>query len=369
MQLTDAWKCPRVRTPLPMIATKKSRTVVGLDIEAGSIAATEVQQNGRPEVVSTAVAGLAPGVFQEGEVVDAEALGEALGAMFSQHGLGKRVRLGVANQRVAVRTLTLPAIDAPGELETAVRFQAQDQIPMPLDQAVLDYHVTGEEQGEDGNRRKVVVTAAARRDMVGKFLEATRKGGLRPVGIDLAAFGMIRALAGPDPNAEDAPPAPRLYCNLGDVTNLAVARGRTCTFTRVSTWGVEGMAQGLAERRKLTLEHARQWLVHIGLDRPTEEVGGEEKIVAAGREVLEEGAAKLTDELRLSLEYFDAQGPSEPVASVVVCGPGATVPGLPERLQAELGIPLESGRAAAVSHLDGAIASRLTVSYGLATES
>ena len=60
----------------------------------------------------------------------------------------------------------------------------------------------------------------------------------------------------------------RLYCNLGDVTNLAVARGSTCLFTRVSPFGVEGIAQKLAERRQLTLEHARQWLVHVGLDKP-----------------------------------------------------------------------------------------------------
>ena len=67
----------------------------------------------------------------------------------------------------------------------------------------------------------------------------------------------------------------RLYCNLGDVTNLAVARGSTCLFTRVSSFGVEGIAQKLAERRQLTLEHARQWLVHVGLEQPIEQIEGD----------------------------------------------------------------------------------------------
>ncbi len=67
----------------------------------------------------------------------------------------------------------------------------------------------------------------------------------------------------------------KLYCSLGDVTNLAVARAATCLFTRVSPFGVEGIAQKLAERRQLSLEHARQWLVHVGIEQPLEGIEGD----------------------------------------------------------------------------------------------
>ena len=149
-----------------MFSTTKSKAVVGLDIEAGSIAATEVRHNGSAEVTGHGVVSLGPGVFREGEVSDSEALGDALKELFSKHKLSRTVRLGIANQRVAVRTLRLPAIDNADELETAIRFQAQDHIPMPLDQAVLDWQVVGEPSGEEGQRQVDVVAVAARRDML-----------------------------------------------------------------------------------------------------------------------------------------------------------------------------------------------------------
>jgi len=111
---------------------------------------------------------------------------------------------------------------------------------------------------------KEVVAVAARRDMLQTLLAAVRSAGLRPVGIDLSAFALIRALAGeaadsaaaPDPSPEGENLPAILYCNLGDVTNLAVARGSSCLFTRVSPFGVEVIAQRLAERRTLAMDHA-----------------------------------------------------------------------------------------------------------------
>ena len=54
-------------------------------------------------------------------------------------GLDKRVRVGVANQKIVVRVIELPYLEDAKELAAAVRFQAQDQLPMPLEHAVLDY--------------------------------------------------------------------------------------------------------------------------------------------------------------------------------------------------------------------------------------
>jgi type IV pilus assembly protein PilM len=385
-----------------MLSTTKSKAVVGLDVEAGSVAAAEVASNGDAAVARFGLAPLAPGVFREGEVSDPEALGDALKELFAQNKLSKTVRLGLASQRVAVRTLRLPLIEDASELETAIRFQAQDHIPMPLEQAVLDWQVVGRYAGENGERQMDVVAVAARRDMLGGLMEALRRAGLRPVGIDLSAFGMIRALTrgsyaavepsgfvdapgyGPPSYEEriseqapeaDAVQAPaeegagaKLYCNLGDVTNLAVARGPACLFTRISPFGVEGIAQKLAERRQLTLEHARQWLVHVGLEKPIEGIDGDDETISATRDSLAEGAARLVDELRLSLEFYAAQEGAVPIEGVVACGPGTTIPGLAERLQRDLGQRFEIGRPQALGHLDEGAAARLTLSYGLALE-
>ena len=153
------------------------------------------------------------------------------------------------------------------------------------------------------------------------------------------------AALGEDASALVTPDGPAaILCNLGDVTNLAVVQGRSCAFTRITSFGVEGIVQKLAERRGLTLEHARQWLVHVGLDMPLERIDGDPAIVKAAREALAEGADKIADEIRLSLDYYATQENAVPVERAIVCGFGTTIPGMTDRLQRALRLPLESGR-------------------------
>jgi type IV pilus assembly protein PilM len=363
-----------------MRVSRKTDQVVGVDIETGSAAATQLEVNGATRVVGTAIAPLGPGVMRDGEVVEPESLGAALKDMFAEHKLPRNVRVGIASQRVVVRTIRLPLIEKHSELETAIRFQAAEQIPMPLDQAVLDWRVLESDLALREARQMDVVVVAARRDTVAGFTNALRTAGLRPVGVDVSAFAMIRALA--DAGLEDPPapvdgeageveprPAPaRLLCNLGDVTNLAVSRGGACLFTRVSSFGIEGIAQRLAERRELTLEHARQWLIHVGLDQPAETVEGDPEIVEAARAALLEGVAKLAGEMRLSLDYYGSQEGALAIEEIVICGAGTSIPGLAANLERELGFGIRVARPAALAALGDPTAARLTLSYGLALE-
>lgn len=356
------------------LTRKKPTVVAGLDIEAGSVAATELRVNGSVQVAGTAIAALPPGVFHEGEVVDPQALADALKALFGEHKLSKRVRLGIGNQQVVVRTVRLPAIDDPKEMDAAIRFQAQEQIPMPLEQAVIEHQVVGGVPAEEGALPQVdVVVVAARREMVASFLEPLRRAGLEPVGIDLSAFAMIRALADQAAVAEPLEPGQRpseatLYCNIGDVTNLAVARGRSCLFSRASHAGVEPIAARLAASRGLSAEHATQWLQYVGLERPVEDIEGDPETVREARLALEDGSGALLDEIRLSLDYYGAQDAALPVNQVLLSGPGSAVPGLAARMQELLGTPIQVVRPAGLAGFDDVAAARLTLSYGLGLE-
>jgi type IV pilus assembly protein PilM len=369
---------------------KGADEIVGVEIEAGSVAAAQLRLNGSAELVGAAVAPLPPGAVREGEVTDPDRVVAALKSLFAENKLGKRVRLGVGNQRVVVRTLRLPAIEDPKEMEAAVRFRAQEEIPMPLDQAVLEYQVVGGVAAEEGAAPQVdVIVIAARREMVAALIEPVRAAGLDPVGVDLSAFGMIRALAGvgeTEVAAEaaetevsgeaaetevDAAPASEsavLYCNVGDSTNLAVARGRSCLFTRVSTVGLEGLTARLGGEREISSEHAAQWIAYVGLEAPAEQLEGEAETIAAVRRVLEEGVRGLVDELRLSLDYYGAQESAVPVSRVVLAGPGSAVPGLADQMQAGLGLPISVARPAALGGYEDSLAARLTVPYGIALE-
>ncbi len=356
---------------------KKNDALVGLEIEAGSIAAAEVRVNGDIRLGTTAIAPLPAGAFDDGEVTNPDAITEALKQLFSQNQLSRRVRLGIANQRVVVRTLRLPAIEDPKELDTAVRFQAQEQIPMPIDQAVLDHRVVGGVPAADGGPAQIdVVVVAARRDMIAATLQPLLDAGLEPAGVDLSAFGLIRALGEPArPVADEAgeagtgAAAPVLYCNIGDVTNLAIARRRSCLFTRVSPTGLDDVAATLATATGLSGEHAQMWLAHVGLGQPVEAIEGEPSIVAQAREALEQGASAVIDEVQLSLDFYGRQEAAAPVERIVLSGPGSAIPGIAEHMAPVLRLPISVGRPKALASADPLSAARLTVPYGLALES
>jgi len=369
----------RDRAQMIQITKKRESALVGLQIEAGGVAAAEVRTNGVPKLTATATASLSPEVFHDGEVANADALAEVLRSLFSEHKLSRRVRLGIANQWVVVRTLRLPAIDDPKELAAAVRFQAQEQIPMPVDQAVLDHRVVGGVPAEEGSAPQIdVVVVAARREMIEASLKPLRDAGLRPVGVDLSAFGLIRAFGGsavaePSSSSEEVESGepgtpPILYCHVGAATNLAVAKGRSCLFTRISSVGLENFAADLAASSEMPQEHAAMWLNHVGLAQPVEEIEGDSGMIEKTRKAMESGASSLVDELRLSLDFYGAQEGTVPVERIVLCGPGSAIPGLAEHMEAVLGRPFAVGRPEALSSLDATSAAHLTLSYGLALE-
>jgi type IV pilus assembly protein PilM len=368
----------------------KTRSIVGLDIESGFLAAAELTNGDAPIVKRAATEPLLPGLFHEGEVTDAEGLAEQLKVFFHDHELPKRVRVGLASQRVALRVLELPVMENDAELATAVRFQAQEELPMPLEQAVLDHRVL--ERIDDGEHQRMrVLVVGARRDSVERLLAATRKAGLSPELVDLSAFAMVRALyTAPTPEATDvgeegeqepangdAPGESEtavMYCYVGGWTNLAIAVGTDCVFNRVLPNGAESMAAALAERKGLTLSHARQWLRHVGLERDLDTIEGEGEIVQEARTVLERGAARIAEDVRLSLEYYQAAplGDARRVERMVMAGPGIALEGLSRVVEAQLGLPVvprSLGNIEAIpGALDGVDVSELTVAAGLALD-
>ncbi len=206
---------------------------------------------------------IAPNLVRDGEVTDVDGLSSALADLFDGSGLDRRVRIGIANQRIVMRQIELPPILDPKELESAVRFQAQDEIPMPIESVVLDYHPLGIVE-VDGSARMRVLLVAARRDMVERVLLAARQAGLRPEGVDLAAFGMIRAL-----RPLDVPDGERvLYLSIGGMTNLAIAAGPTCEFTRVITHGIDQIVGEVAARAGMPFADARRLIASVSGSEP-----------------------------------------------------------------------------------------------------
>lgn len=331
-------------------------SVVGLELDPGHVAAAEVSVDGSITLTRGAVAELGAGVMRDGEVVDPIALAATIKTLFAEHELPKRVRLGIAHQRIVVRSLDLGSVfDDPKALAAAVRAEAPDHIPMPMDEAVLDYQLLGTVETPTGPKSRVVVVAV-RREMVERAAAAVQGAGLELEGIDLSAFGMVRALASPNEGAE-------LYVGVAGMLNVAVANQDGCLFTRAAAGGLDGIAQNLAQRRGLTLEHARQWMTHVGLTTPLETVEGDPDLVTATRAALDEGVHQLADSVRNTLNFYRTQDNSETVERGVVTGYATAIPGFVAGLADHLRMPLEARN---VDAADDADAGRLTVAAGLA---
>lgn len=364
-------------------------TVIGLDIDPGHVVAAEVSVNGGLSVRRAAAATLAPGVVRDGEVVDVDALSETLRTLFAEHKLGRRVRLGLANQRVMVRTMELSHLPDRDDFAAAVRFGAQDEIPMPMDSVVLDFHSLGIVETPGGPRERVLLVAA-RRDMVDRLLSAVSAAGLRAEGVDLSAFALIRALrpAGADPGERV------LYLSVGGLTNLALAEGQKCLFTRILGGGLEAMAAAVAERCVMPVLEARTLLRDTGLIDTGEAAGAPavssevhqafevavaseaiapgESVLGPGaliaRQVLGEGVRQIATEVRNSLDYHLALGPGSSVGRVVAAGTALEIPGFRDTLESEIGLPVTLGEVAESSPgaAGGLPLSRLAVATGLA---
>ncbi len=336
---------------------KTKRPVVGLDIEPGSIAAAVVEPGGGLSVTQTASAPLAPNVVRDGEVADVETLAEALKTLFRENKLDRRVRIGVANQRIVVRTLDLPPVESEKELEAVVRFQAQDELPMRLDEAVIDFHAQGIVETPSGPKQRVVLVAA-QRTLIETIVTAARQAGLRPEGVDLSAFAMVRALTDDDAS-------PTLFLAIGGLTNLAIAAAGNVLFTRVSGSGLEGMAGMLAERRGIAIDEARALLASVGVDGPIEPGAEEESGMV--RSVLIEGVRRIAGEARASLDFHQASSADgAPVQRAMVTGPVVAIPGFVDALAEELGLPVVAGL---VPGAEGdPDAGRFVIAAGLAVE-
>ena len=342
---------------------RRQRTAppVGLELDPGHIAAAEVTVEGALAVKRGASVPLKPGVLRDGEAADPVALADALRAFFAEHELPNRVRLGIAHQRIVVRSLDLPVTLDEKALAALVRAQAPDHIPMPMDEAVVDFQSLGVVATSQGPRSRVIIVAV-RRDTVERLARACGNAGLELEGIDLSAFAMVRAL----PPAPDSGAA--LYVNVAGLTNVAVASAAGCLFTRAAAGGLDGAVHALSERRALTLEHSRQWLTHVGLLTPPEDVEGDPELVAAARGALEECAHQVADTVRNTLNFYGAQDGAEGVDRGVLTGPAVGVPGFAERLAELLRLPVEPAAVAVAADQPDADPGRLTVAAGLALE-
>jgi type IV pilus assembly protein PilM len=332
---------------------------VGLDIDRGAIKAVQVSESGGNYTLRhVGYRKLSPGAVSEGEVADGDLLAAELKEFWSSHSFkGKTVYLGVANQKVVVRLLDFPRM-SPDDLKGAIGFEAQDHIPMPIDEATLDHIVLGP-QGEGSDLDRILIVAA-QKDMISRYATAIRAAGLRPQGIDVKALSLVRSTL---PSALfDDEGATLLLDIASEISSLVVTQSGNPTLTRFIPGGSGYLAQAIADAADLPEEEAERQLmnpkVRIGPDAEgggislekdddaPEEDGGDDfdpALMYDVRRGLEDAVQTLAEDVQRSVEYHYSQPGSREVTQLIVSGEGALVNGLDAYLGELLGIASRRG--------------------------
>src|SRR5918999_47680 len=323
-----------VRTkPSRVAARPKKRELVGLKIGSPQLAAARVVNNGTASLVQLARRPLDRGVVVAGEVREVAKLAQALDSFFAENKLPRRgVRLGLATNRIGVRAFDIDGIEDEKQLANAIRFRAHEAVSIPIDQAVLDYHVLSEEVDENGGITRKVLLAAAYRESVDRYIEACHLAKIELVGIDLEAFALLRAVGPKVALDASEPAAATVVVALGhDRSTLAISDGSVCDFTRVLEWGGEKLENAIAFDLRVTPEEALELKLHASLERV--DVGLEDAQARAVRDAIERELQKLARELVASLQFYQSQPGSLAISEILVSGGTSQIPGLPEELE------------------------------------
>jgi type IV pilus assembly protein PilM len=358
-----------------------SRTV-GLDIDRGSIKAVQVSGAGGGYTLQhVGYHRLPPGTILDGEVADHDLLAAEIKEFWDSHSFnGRSVTIGVSNQKVVVRLLDFPRM-RPEDLQGAISFEAQDHIPMPLDEAVLDYVVLGPREERSDLDRVLVV--AAQREMISRYTSAVRTSGLRPAGVDVKALSLTRSTL-PDPFFGDEGAV--LLLDVGaEITNLVVADRGNPVLTRFVPVGLGDFVAAVMELADLPEDEAEKRAldpqVRLGSDQEAEEEPEEgdfdPALVYDVRRGLEGAAQTLADEVQRSIEHHRSQEAAREVSRVLLSGEAALVPNLDGYLGELLDVP--TGRGDPVEKLSAnrsnisdeqlrAMEPVLAIAFGLAME-
>jgi len=317
-------------------------TAVGLDIGSESVRAAVVESGkGAPTLKRFAEMPLPPGVVDSGDIADEGAIAEVVAALWKRHRLPrKRVVVGIANQRVIVRQVDVPHLEEE-ELVDALPFQVQDAIPIPVEEAVLDYVPLEEFTSPEGDLMLSILVVAAQRDMVEGLVRIANSAGLSVLSIDLQAFGLVRAAFGADLLIGGEGPQALLDVG-GSISQIAIVRGGITRFVRILPTGGEHFTETLMAGMSISREDAEALKRRVGVAPHGFPEGDDEETVA--RRILTRTADALVEEIRGSVNYYLTQAGEHALSRLVVSGNGARLPHLANRVGRSLNTRVEPVR-------------------------
>ncbi len=242
------------------------------------------------------------------------------------------VHYAVSSQMVFTRFVKLPLVDSE-KIERIIGFEAQQNVPFPIDEVVWDYQVVGSELAQGAE----VVLVAIKADLLEGINSAVEAAGLQTELVDVASMALCNAFRHNYTELTDC----SLVIDIGARTTnlLFIEPGKI--FSRSIPIGGSSITSSIAKEfgesfAAAELRKKRDGFVSLG----TPEDEGLDPELARVCKIVRKTVTRLHSEVARSISFYRTQQGSQP-ERVFLCGGTGAMPQLREFFQEKLQRPIE----------------------------
>ncbi len=323
-----------------------SKTIVGLDIGSSSVKIVQLKPSGTQwQLMAMGMAEIPKESLElKNQDVQRAAVMDAIKRVFKESGIkSKKVATSLSGDSVIIRYVKLPFMTAE-ELKGAISKEAEQYIPLNIDQVVLDFQILGEAQ-EDGQKKLDVLLVAAKVDVVDQHLLMLKSTGLTPMVIDVDAFALQNAyeINRLEPSEETV-----ALVNMGaSLTTINILEGNNTRFTRDIPVAGNDFTKEIQKEFNLKFSEAEELKKSHGTISMEEDdfslstVSQKDDRVLRMSDVMTPVLNKLLGEIRRSFDYYETQARKKTVERVILLGGSARLKNVNRFLANKLGIPVE----------------------------
>jgi type IV pilus assembly protein PilM len=301
--------------------------LIGVDISSTAVKLLQLSQaGGRYRVEHYAVEPLPPNAVVEKNIVEVEAVGAAIKRALARSGAKTRhAAAAVAGSAVITKVVPLSGDLDEAAMEDQIQVDAAQYIPYPIEEVSLDFEVIG--PVKDSPEMVQVLLAASRTENVEVRVSALDVGGLTAKVIDVEAFAMENAFGLIADQLSVSKDALIALVDVGaTMTTLNVLRQQRSIYTREQVFGGKQLTDEVMRRYGLSYEEAGLAKRQGGLPESYE------------IEVLEPFKEALVQQVSRLLQFFYAGSEFNRVDQVVLAGGCASIAGIGEMVEEQLGV-------------------------------
>lgn len=303
------------------------KSILGLDIGSHSIKLIEVGQNGANKVLLAAGnIPTPPKALQSNIEMDHQAVAQAIRQLIKETGAkSNSVALALPESQVFTRVIEVPALSA-HELSSAISWEAEQYIPLPLDQVNIDYSILRDAK-QTGTDKMDVLLVACPKSLLEKYLSIIEMAELIPIAAETEIIATSRALVRSVANIKNAV----LLVSLGaQTTDLAILRNGVLAFTRSISAGGEALSRALVSGLDFNTNQAEEFKRTYGLEQ--DKLQG--KIVTAVKPIMD----TIIGEIKRALAFYTEKHKDEKVEAIILSGGTAKLPGMVVYIAQNVGI-------------------------------